>query len=112
MTNLPLNSVIASITRRSPTELFVKGYAIGRGSAKVTKVELTLDEGTTWVPAGTTYQGGKWSWTLWSATIAVNEGSHGILRCRASDEKGNVQQKTCPWNMRGVAYCPWGAKAF
>lgn len=112
MTTLPLNSVIASLTRRSPTELIVKGYAIGRGSAEVTKVEVSLDEGMSWLPARITYQGGKWSWTLWSVSVAVDEGAHGTLHCRASDEKGNVQQKTCPWNMRGVAYCPWGAKSF
>lgn len=112
MTTLPLNSVIASVTRRSPTELFVKGYAIGRGSAKVRKVELTVDEGVTWIPARITYQGGRWSWTLWSAYVSVDEGIHGTLRCRGSDETGEVQQKTCPWNMRGVAFCPWGAKSF
>ncbi|TFY64127.1 hypothetical protein EVJ58_g2827 [Rhodofomes roseus] len=112
MTTLPLNSVIASITRRSPTEIFVKGYAIGRGSARVTKIEVTLNEGTAWMPAKITYQGGKWSWTLWSASVAVEEGMHGTMHIRASDEKGNVQQQTCPWNMRGVAYCPWGVKTF
>ncbi|CCL98775.1 uncharacterized protein FIBRA_00780 [Fibroporia radiculosa] len=127
MTTLPLNSIVGSISRLSSTSVLVKGYAIGCGSAKVTCVEVTVDGGASWVSADITYNGGdrgtnadgnrsaNWSWTLWTARLTgdvVQEGAHGTVYCRATDERGNVQRKTCPWNYRGVAYCPWGFKEF
>ncbi|PCH42230.1 molybdopterin binding oxidoreductase [Wolfiporia cocos MD-104 SS10] len=122
MTSLPLNSVVASLTRTSPTSLLAKGYAVGRGACPVTRVQVSVD-GERWADARITYSGGaqsgkgesRWSWTLWAAIVSgeeVGEGHHGTVWCRAIDEAGNVQQQRCPWNYRGVGYCPWGAKSF
>ena len=87
--------------------LFVKGYATHYMASVVTKIEVTVDGGEHWQPARITYQEGKWRWTLWEASVnGVNE--HGTVRCRAWDADSNVQPQECKWNLRGVAYNPWG----
>ncbi|KAJ3555748.1 hypothetical protein NM688_g2404 [Phlebia brevispora] len=70
ITSLPLNSVIATALVRPADHgksLLVKGYATPHMSANIAAVEVSIDNGTTWLPAHITYQEGKWSWTLWEA---------------------------------------------
>ncbi len=107
LTTLPLNSVIGSVTRKDSDSILVKGYAIFRGDVQVAKVEVTIDDGKTWHEARITYQEGKWSWTLWEALLEHVPES-GVVYSRASDEHGDVQAREGQWNMRGVAYNPWG----
>ncbi|OJT03209.1 Sulfite oxidase [Trametes pubescens] len=107
LTTLPLNSVIGSVTRKDSDSILVKGYAICRGDVQVAKVEVTIDDGKTWHEARITYQEGKWSWTLWEALLEHVPES-GVVYSRASDEHGDVQAREGQWNMRGVAYNPWG----
>ena len=109
LTTLPLNSVVGSVTRKGDDAILVKGYAIACGDVQVAKVELSTDDGTTWHEARITYQEGKWSWTLWEALVEdMPEGSHGTLYSRAIDKEGRRQEREGKWNMRGVAYNPWG----
>ncbi|KAL0580006.1 hypothetical protein V5O48_002009 [Marasmius crinis-equi] len=108
MTALPLNSVIATVYRLSPSKMYVKGYAVPGDGGNVTSVEVTTDDGATWTPARITYQEGKWSWTLWEVEIE-NSDNTGRVFCRATDSSGNVQKRESDWNLRGVAYCAWGS---
>ncbi|KAF5375583.1 hypothetical protein D9757_008535 [Collybiopsis confluens] len=103
MKALPLNSVIGSAYKISPTRLRAKGYAILGECGNIVAVEVSVDDGTTWHPSRITYQEGKWSWTLWEAEIPVT-GSSGEIWARARDENSNVQPKEGAWNMRGVAF--------
>ncbi|TCD65678.1 hypothetical protein EIP91_002305 [Steccherinum ochraceum] len=111
ITSLPLNSVIASTmiasSQAGKRKLVVKGYATCHMSARVEKIELSADEGATWTPARITYQEGRWSWTLWEGVL-TDVSEHGEVVCRAVDSKGAVQESECKWNLRGVAYNPWG----
>ncbi|RPD72460.1 molybdopterin binding oxidoreductase [Lentinus tigrinus ALCF2SS1-7] len=107
LTSLPINSVVASVSRRSPSSILVKGYAIGRGALQVARVEVSTDDGATWHEAKITYQEGKWSWTLWEALLE-DVPTSGVVYSRATDREGNRQEREGKWNMRGVAYNPWG----
>lgn len=86
--------------------LTLKGYAVGQAS-QVVSVEVTLDDGKTWKKAEITYQEGRWSWTLWQATVKDYAGAS-TVHCRAADASGHVQPAEGKWNLRGVAYDAWG----
>ena len=102
----PLNSVIAS-AHASDGLLSVKGYAVGGPAGQVKSVSVSVDDGATWQPARITYQEGRWSWTLWEVLLE-HLPSEGVVYSRAIDREGNKQEREGRWNMRGVAYNPWG----
>ncbi|EED84273.1 predicted protein [Postia placenta Mad-698-R] len=111
----PLNSVVAVVQFEPPRTLFVKGYAVRGPSGQVSRVEVSIDEGTTWRGTRITYQEGRWSWTLWEAVIGLPEtyqGREGKIRSRAIDESGETQQPDMDWNLRGVSYSAVGEKEF
>ncbi|OBZ71999.1 Sulfite oxidase [Grifola frondosa] len=107
MTVMPINSVIGSVTRKSPTSVLVKGYAIGSADVRIARVDVTVDGGSTWYKAQITYQDGRWSWTLWEVLLE-DVAENGVVHSRAVDERGEMQELEGKWNLRGVAYNPWG----
>jgi len=130
-----LNSVVASAVLDSSDNqlLHVEGYAIPGSTGQVKKVEVSVDKGQTWTGAKTTYQAGKWSWTLWEADVKVSSADIGVVGIsgvgsmkgcvkgggrkvlsRAVDDGGNKQKmdEDVQWNLRGIGYDAVGEKAF
>lgn len=124
----PINSVVATVNLvhtnsanvdHDSYNLLTRGYALS-GSGQIEKVEVSTNEGQTWVPAKITYQEGRWSWTLWEAHLNLPtdgenrqpvEGAKQVtIWSRATDENGAQQVPDCDWNLRGVAYCAVGEK--
>ncbi|KAG5304967.1 nitrate reductase [Histoplasma capsulatum G186AR] len=107
----------------------VRGYAYGGGGRRITRVEISLDQGRTWRLANIEYPedkyrevdqnlyGGKidmsWQetcfcWCFWSLKISTTEleGSDGIL-VRAMDEAMNIQPRNMYWSVLGMMNNPW-----
>lgn len=108
----PLNSSIAEAKVDSGARtLAVRGYAVGGPSGQVKSVEVSIDEGRSWVPTKITYQEGQWSWTLWEAIVKLPDGDaglHGKVYSRSVDAQGNQQKPDSDWNLRGVNYSGYG----
>ena len=115
---MPVNSAIAvpqsgETVRLSPkgtTE--IKGYALPSGDGgPVAKVEVSVDDGETWVdaeivdgPEGRS----KWAWVLWKATVKLERGGRRRFLSRATDVVGQTQCAQPQWNLRGVCYNGYG----
>ncbi|RMZ87526.1 hypothetical protein DV736_g5245, partial [Chaetothyriales sp. CBS 134916] len=115
MLEMPINTCVASpashstVRRLASGVVEVQGYAVPQGhQGPVVRVEVSGDEGKTWVDAQLDDGGeraSKWSWVLWAVEVPMNKGCRQMIFARATDAGGNTQQKAqSTWNLRGVAY--------
>ncbi|EAS30948.1 sulfite oxidase [Coccidioides immitis RS] len=115
-----VNSVVAvpdddeTIFQGSDGLIEVRGYAVPQGDqGPVIRVEVSGDEGNTWVEAELHGAGPqnryKWCWVLWKARIKVDQGSNKTIYSRATDAGDNTQPMWSEWNIRGVGYNGYGA---
>lgn len=115
MLDMPINSCVAyptsesAITLPSSGMIEVLGYAVPQGhSGPVVRVQVSGDEGKTWVDAQLEDGGeeaSRWTWVLWNARVKMERGQGKKIFAKATDSGGNSQ--TCErsaWNLRGVAY--------
>ncbi len=108
---VPLNAVIASpeagcVLRAGMVE--VTGWAFGGDASQVARVEVSPDDGATWVEATLDESGGPWSWRFWHAALALAAGER-MLVVRAWDQAGRCQPSGLAevWNVRGYANTAW-----
>ncbi|CAE6358002.1 unnamed protein product [Rhizoctonia solani] len=113
-------------------ELFypIRGYAYAGGGRRITRVEISLDEGNTWTLAEITYPEDLYRsvchndesygsldlterdtcfcWCFWTFPVLVTElaKSHSIM-CRAMDESLALQQRDMYWNPTGMMNNWW-----
>ena len=117
--DMPINSVVvepadgATIHLPPAGTLEVKGYALPQGDqGPVVRVEVSMDEGVTWVEAEIMIDEqarSKWCWALWKVSIHIARGNKKRILSRATDAGGNIQDaKSGRWNLRGVAYNGYG----
>ncbi|RWR78601.1 nitrate reductase NADH-like protein [Cinnamomum micranthum f. kanehirae] len=105
---LPINS---ATTQRPYT---LRGYAYSGGGKKVTRVEVTLDDGETWLvsdidrPEKPNKYGKYWCWCFWSLEVEVLDllGAKEIA-VRAWDETLNTQPEKLIWNVMGMMNNCW-----
>jgi DMSO/TMAO reductase YedYZ molybdopterin-dependent catalytic subunit len=69
------------------------------GEAPVARVEVGIDG--RWAEATLDAPLGEFAWRGWSFRWDATPGDH-ELSCRASDDAGNVQPLTPPWNHQGM----------
>lgn len=73
------------------------------GWAEVTAVEVTVDGGASWSPAGLGSTGGRWAWRGWTLPWEVTEPGSYVVSARATDATGRTQPAEPPWNRGGFA---------
>ncbi|CAN6299375.1 unnamed protein product [Urochloa humidicola] len=103
---LPINGGISTYA--------VEGYAYSGGGKKVTRVEVTLDGGNTWLlcdvshPEKPNKYGRYWCWCFWSVHVDVADllGSREIA-VRAWDQTFNTQPENLTWNLMGMMNNCW-----
>lgn len=72
------------------------------GWGSVTRVEVSVDGGTTWSDARLSEPVGTYAWRRWRHPWDAQPGAHELV-VRASDDAGNVQPMEQPWNEHGFS---------
>lgn len=90
-----------------PTD--VRGYAYAGDDRAVVRVDISLDEGSTWSQADLDGDADTWTWRLWSARLDLPEGRTRIV-VRAWDSTGATQPASAAevWNPKGYVNNSWG----
>lgn len=118
-------------------ELELKGFALSGGGRSINRVDISVDGGKSWtqaelLPRPKASHNRDWAWTLWSATLKMEDVKKHVLPeeqanlgssdgqlgdganqvtviCRAVDSSGNVQPEhpESVWNLRGLLCNSW-----
>jgi uncharacterized membrane protein YidH (DUF202 family) len=88
--------------------LTVQGWAMAGDARRISRVDVSLDEGRSWRQADLQLATSKWAWRLWSLTVEAHPGPM-ILTARAWDDTGVTQPESPAslWNPRGYQNNAW-----
>ncbi len=106
ITSLDVKSVIAqpgdgsSLKSRS---LNIHGAAWA-GETAITRVEISVDGGTTWHAARLGAQQSRYAWRLWDYAWNAPKAGEYTIMSRATDEQGRTQPQTAAWNPSGYLF--------
>jgi len=81
------------------TQFSVRGIALG-GDRGVAKVELSSDDGRSWLPTLLGKDYGKYSFRQWETKLTLPKGSH-ALKVRCINLAGDAQPPSPNWNPSG-----------
>ena len=106
-----LNSIICTKGPTAPvpgSRVSIKGVALsgGRAGERLSRVEISVDGGDTWLPTTITSPVRDFCWIHWSAEISLTAKQESIL-VRATGSSGESQPRETPWNVKGYQYNGW-----
>ena len=78
----------------------VQGWAWS-GSAAVSAVDLSVDDGATWHPATLGPSRGPYAWRAWAFSWTPRARGDAVLLSRARDASGATQPQVAEWNVHG-----------
>jgi sulfite oxidase len=86
----------------------VRGYAVPPGEAAqgVSRVEVSPDDGKSWIEARLVGTRTGFTWVLWEADVPLSKGP-ATLVARATDSKGRTQPEKAAWNFKGYLNDSW-----
>jgi len=106
VTALTVKSVIAGpsdgATLRAG-KLSIHGAAWA-GEADITKVEVSVDGGSSWRPAKLGREQSHYAWRLWSCESKFGKSGEYTILSRATDSAGRTQPAEAVWNPSGYLY--------
>jgi hypothetical protein len=73
------------------------------GQAELTRVEVSVDSGRSWMDATLDPALGPWAWRRWRTQWTVRTPGRYELLVRATDATGDMQPVDAPWNTQGMA---------
>jgi DMSO/TMAO reductase YedYZ molybdopterin-dependent catalytic subunit len=81
-----------------PVRLLGRAWA---GRLGVSRVEVSIDGGSTWSEAHLGVPVSPWAWRMWSWAWEARSGRYTVC-VRATDTEGHVQPLAQPWNYQGM----------
>lgn len=73
------------------------------GRGKIAKVDVSVNGGATWQPARVREPNIPQAWARWDLDWNPQPGTYGLV-ARATDDHGNAQPASPPWNDQGYLY--------
>jgi sulfite oxidase len=89
-----------------PTE--ITGYGFAGDDRTVARVDVSCDDGRTWIQAELHAPASRWTWQLWRTTLDLGPGET-VVTARAWDSTGALQPESPAWlwNPRGYVNNAW-----
>ncbi|MBD0381354.1 sulfite oxidase [Paenibacillus sedimenti] len=106
VTTIRLDSTIARPTDQEALakgDHWVVGTAIS-GEDPVVLVEISTDNGTTWLPVSWLDPQEPYSWRRWCWKWTVTSSGTYDVKVRATDAAGHIQPERADWNEKGYGY--------
>ena len=106
ITSLGVKSVIAQPADGSSLKsraLHIHGAAWA-GETAITRVEISVDGGTTWHAARLGAQQSRYAWRLWDYAWNAPKAGEYTIMSRATDDQGRTQPQTAAWNPSGYLF--------
>jgi sulfite oxidase len=108
---LPVNAVICDPLHGeavSARQVTVSGYATAGGTRQIERVDVSLDNGETWIEANLSEENAPGVWRFWEAQLELAAGDHQIT-VRAWDSAANTQPEDVRkiWNFKGYLNNAW-----
>ena len=103
VTDLNVKSVIASPSDWTRPGLVTLQGVAWSNAAPVTKVEISVDAGSSWKPAVLTGKGTRYGFCRWTYSWRAEEGSHTLIS-RATNAAGQTQPLQEEWNPNGYLW--------
>ena len=101
-----VKSLIVSPTQEAvlkPGLVMVRGVA-WTGEGRIARVEVSTDEGATWRQARLTGTDRPYAWRQWECEWTPDRPQTVTILSRATDDRGNMQPVTSPWNPGGFLW--------
>ena len=88
--------------------LDISGYVLPTGlmNSRAHRIEISTDNGVTWVAAKVTDGNSDFCWQLWKARVKVTSRTTSLLM-RASDNTGGFMPQRVAWNAKGYLQNSW-----
>lgn len=98
--------------RLSSGFITVSGYAATGGNRHIARVEISCDDGKTWMKTELNNTN-CFAWTLWKANLNLSKGKYQLM-VRAIDSSANTQPKDIEqvWNFKGYMNNAWHKVSF
>jgi len=108
---LPVNAVICDPLDGetvSAGRVTMRGYATTGGARQIERVDVSLDNGETWIEADLSAENAPGVWRFWAAQLDLAAGDHPIT-VRAWDSAANTQPEDARkiWNFKGYLNNAW-----
>lgn len=102
------NFTAVPVQARRGAAVMLRGFALS-GAPDITRVELSEDAGSTWMPATLDARHDPYAWRLWSFRWTPSRVGRARLLVRASDSRGRAQPPEPVWNQSGYLANGWHA---
>jgi DMSO/TMAO reductase YedYZ molybdopterin-dependent catalytic subunit len=106
LTGLIVKSFISSPlegAKIKPGKVRVGGFAWA-GESSIAKVDLSLDNGITWIPARLGEERERYAWQSFEHTFDITAPGSYLITSRATDDKGHTQPVVPQWNPSGYLW--------